>query len=46
VTSKAAAIRYARALFDVALKEASSLDQIETELAAFVDLFTQHPTLQ
>jgi F-type H+-transporting ATPase subunit delta len=46
VTSKAAAIRYARALFDVALKEASGLEQVETELASFVDLFTQHPTLQ
>ena len=46
MTSKAAAIRYARALFDVAVKETTSLDQIATELAAFVDLFTQYPTLQ
>jgi len=46
VTSKAAAIRYARALFDVALKETTGLEQIETELAGFVDLFTQHPALQ
>ena len=45
MTSKAAAIRYARALFDVALKEGSQLEEIETQLAAFVALFTQHPTL-
>jgi F-type H+-transporting ATPase subunit delta len=46
VTSKAAAIRYARALFDVAVKEQSNLDEIETQLAAFVDLFTRHPQLE
>jgi F-type H+-transporting ATPase subunit delta len=45
VTSKAAAIRYARALFDVALKERADLAQIEEQLATFVDLFSQHPTL-
>jgi len=45
VTSRAAAIRYARALFDVALKEGSHLEEVETQLAAFVALFTQHPTL-
>lgn len=45
MTSKAAALRYARALFDVALKEGSSLERLETELAAFVDLFTQHELL-
>ena len=46
MTSKAAALRYARALFDVALKESSPLEQIEAELAGFVDLFRQHPTLE
>jgi F-type H+-transporting ATPase subunit delta len=45
VTSKAAAIRYARALFDVARKEQADLDQIDAQLATFVDLFSQHPTL-
>ena len=45
MTSKAAAIRYARALFDVALKEQADLEQIEAQLATFVDLFSQHPTL-
>jgi len=46
VTSKAAAIRYARALFDVALKEQSSLDEIESQLAAFVDLLANYPSLE
>jgi F-type H+-transporting ATPase subunit delta len=46
VTSKTAAVRYARALFDVGLKQATSLDLVETELAAFVDLFTQNPALE
>ena len=46
MTSKTAAVRYARALFDVGLKEATSLDLVETELAAFVDLFTQNPALE
>ena len=45
VTSKAAAIRYARALFDVSLKEQGHLEEVETQLTAFVGLFTQHPTL-
>jgi F-type H+-transporting ATPase subunit delta len=46
MTNKAAAIRYARALFDVAVKEQSDLEQIERQLAEFLDLFTQHPTLE
>ena len=45
MTSKTAATRYARALLDVALQERSDLDEIERHLAAFVDLFTAHPTL-
>jgi F-type H+-transporting ATPase subunit delta len=45
VTNKTAALRYARALIDVALKETTDLDQIDRDLAAFSDLFTQHPTL-
>lgn len=45
VTNKTAALRYARALVDVALKEKTDLDQIDRDLAAFSDLFTQHPTL-
>ncbi len=45
MTNKTAATRYARALFDVALKEKADLDAIDTELAAFAELFTQHPDL-
>jgi F-type H+-transporting ATPase subunit delta len=45
VTNKTAATRYARALLDVAVKEQVNLDQIESDLSQFVDLFTQHPTL-
>jgi F-type H+-transporting ATPase subunit delta len=45
MTNKTAATRYARALLDVAVKEKSDLQRIEQDLAAFVDLFTQHPTL-
>ena len=45
MTNKTAAIRYARALLDVAVKEQANLDQIESDLAQFVDLFTQYPEL-
>jgi len=46
VTNKTAAIRYARALLDVAIKEQANLEQIEHELTQFADLFTQYPLLQ
>lgn len=46
MTNKTAATRYARALLDVAVQEKSNLDEIEQELAAFVDLLAQHPTLE
>jgi F-type H+-transporting ATPase subunit delta len=45
VTSRTAAVRYARALFDVALKERAELPAIEVQLASFADLFTAHPML-
>jgi F-type H+-transporting ATPase subunit delta len=45
VTNKSAANRYARALLEVAIKEHGDLARIETDLAAFVDLFTAHPAL-
>lgn len=45
MTSRTAATRYARALFDVALKEQGNLSEIEAQLASFADLFTEHPTL-
>ncbi len=44
MTSRAAAARYARALFDVALKE-SDAAAVEGELAAFVDLVASHDLL-
>jgi F-type H+-transporting ATPase subunit delta len=46
VTNKTAAARYARALFDVAIKEQADLEQIERELGQFVELFTQYPQLE
>jgi F-type H+-transporting ATPase subunit delta len=45
VTNRTAALRYARALLDVAVKEQADLEQIQDELSQFADLFTQHPTL-
>ena len=46
MTNKTAAIRYARALLDVAVKEQADLELIENELTQFADLFTQYPLLQ
>jgi len=46
VTNKTAAIRYARALLDVAVKEKADLDLIEHELSQFADLFKQYPLLE
>jgi F-type H+-transporting ATPase subunit delta len=46
VTNKTAAIRYARALLDVAIKEQDDLELIERELSQFADLFTQYPLLE
>jgi F-type H+-transporting ATPase subunit delta len=46
VTAKTAANRYARALFDVGVKEHADLQAIEQQLAAFVDLIRQHATLE
>jgi F-type H+-transporting ATPase subunit delta len=46
VTNKTAAIRYARALLDVAVKEQADLELIEKELGQFADLFTQYPLLE
>jgi F-type H+-transporting ATPase subunit delta len=46
MTNRTAANRYARALIDVGAKEQADLQQIERDLAGFVELFTQHPTLE
>ena len=42
MTRRTAANRYARALFDVALKERQDLAAIDRELAEFIDLLAQH----
>ena len=44
MTTRTAATRYARALFDVA--PAESLQRIESELAAFVGLLEKHPAFE
>jgi F-type H+-transporting ATPase subunit delta len=46
MTNKTAALRYARALMDVAIKERVDLEGVERDLAAFAGLFTEHPTLE
>ena len=46
MTNKTAAIRYARALLDVDVKEKADLDLIEHELSQFADLFKQYPLLE
>jgi len=45
MTRKTAATRYARALFDVALKEHADLDRIDGELVQFAALMDGHATL-
>ena len=45
MTSGAAASRYARALFDVLLKERGDLEKAETDLASFASLLSEHPVL-
>ena len=46
MTNRTAAIRYARALLDVAVKEQADLERIENELAQFADVFKQNPLLE
>jgi F-type H+-transporting ATPase subunit delta len=46
MTNKTAATRYARALLDVSVKEKGDLQRIEQDLAAWVNLLTQHPALE
>jgi F-type H+-transporting ATPase subunit delta len=45
MTSRAAATRYARALFDVALKEGADVQQIGRDLSGFAGLLTEHESL-
>ena len=46
MTNRTAANRYGRALLEVAVKEKANLDEIERELASFLDLFKQHRELE
>jgi F-type H+-transporting ATPase subunit delta len=46
MTNSTAATRYARALLDVAVREKVDIDQIERELASFIDLFARYPALE
>ena len=46
MTNRTAARRYARALFDVAIKEQQDLDAIDRDLAEFVDLMKAHPLFE
>ena len=46
MTAKTAATRYARALFDVALREQADLAAIEQEIAGFIALFDAQPALK
>lgn len=45
MTNRTAAIRYARALLDVAVKERADLEAIAQELTQFAQLLTLHPML-
>ena len=45
MTSRAAAARYARALFDVAVAERADLDRVDQDLSGFAALVAGNPTL-
>jgi len=45
MTNKTSAMRYARALLDVAITERADLDRIEQDLVGIADLFSQYPAL-
>jgi F-type H+-transporting ATPase subunit delta len=45
MTSRAAGIRYARALFDVAAKESGDVEQVGRDLAAFARMVAGNPEL-
>jgi F-type H+-transporting ATPase subunit delta len=46
MTARTSAIRYARALFDVALKEQTDLDGLQRELSGLVGLLQSHESLR
>ena len=45
MTNRTAGHRYARALFDVALKESQDLEAVGRQLTSFAELFAQYPAL-
>jgi F-type H+-transporting ATPase subunit delta len=45
VTNKTAALRYARAVLEVGIKEQADLEGLERDLAAFAGLLSDHPAL-
>ncbi len=45
MTGRAAAVRYARALFDVAVKERLDLEHVERELSGFAEVVAANPAL-
>jgi F-type H+-transporting ATPase subunit delta len=45
MTNKTSAMRYARALLDVAITERADLDRIEQDLVGFAGLLAQYPAL-
>jgi len=46
MTSRTAAVRYARAVLDVATKESADLDKTARELDEFIAFLTKQPTLE
>jgi F-type H+-transporting ATPase subunit delta len=46
MTSRTAAARYSRALFDVAVKESADLDRVARELDEFTSFLKQQPALE
>jgi len=46
MTKKTAAARYARALLEMAVQESGDLQQIQDQLAGFVELLKQYPALE
>ena len=46
MTSRTAAARYARAVFDVAIKESTDLDRIARELDEFASFLKEQPALE
>ena len=46
MTRRTAANRYARALFDVAIKEKQDLDVVDREVADFIDLMNTQPLFE